>query len=441
MPRNGSGVYSPPAANYPAVTGTTITAANRNAVDADIATALTGSVAVNGESVITANLPMAGFKLTGLGAGASNGDSLRYQQLFTTSAVTLLGALNMVKGADIASASTIDLTAATGNAVHVTGTTTITAVTLGSGMWRLVIFDAALTLTHHATNNNLPGGANITTAAGDRAIYWSDGTTVYCISYVTQSRQNVNSNHLSGMRVTNDAIDATNDIDIAAGNCRDSTDTLDIVQPSALVKQLDAGWAAGTNQGMRNSAAAITDTTYHIYAVCKAGGANPDYYAHTSLTVATVLTALQAETGGSAYVYARRIFSIMRSSGAIIPFLQTGDHVMWQTQKPDVTAAANTSVTNRTLTIPLGLKVEVIIGAGAFSSGSVNSTLVCDPDLTNRTASTNATNLYNESGVSAACEIRCMSNTSSQVSTHGTGTGALISIRTLGYVDRRGKTD
>jgi len=185
MPRNGSGVYSPPAANYPAVTGTTITAANRNAVDADIATALTGSVAVNGESVITANLPMAGFKLTGLGAGASSGDSLRYQQLFTTSAVTLLGALNMVKGADIASASTLDLTAATGNAVHVTGTTTITAVTLGSGMWRLVIFDGALTLTHHATNNNLPGAANITTAAGDRALYWADGTTVYCMSYVT----------------------------------------------------------------------------------------------------------------------------------------------------------------------------------------------------------------------------------------------------------------
>jgi len=45
MARNGSGVYSLPAANYPAVSGTLITAANRNAVDADIATALTGSLA------------------------------------------------------------------------------------------------------------------------------------------------------------------------------------------------------------------------------------------------------------------------------------------------------------------------------------------------------------------------------------------------------------
>jgi hypothetical protein len=126
---------------------------------------------------------MAGYRLTGLGAGSANGHSLRYEQLFSTGAVTLLGAMNWVKGADVASATTINLTTATGNAVHVTGTTQIDAVTLGSGMWRMVIFDGILTLAHHATNNNLPGGANITTAANDRALYWSDGTTVYCASY------------------------------------------------------------------------------------------------------------------------------------------------------------------------------------------------------------------------------------------------------------------
>ena len=92
--------------------------------------------------------------------------------------------LNEALGANIAAASTIDLTNATGNFLHITGTTAITAVTLGAGMRREVIFDGILTLTHHATNNNLPGAANITTAAGDRASYYSDGTTVYCTKYV-----------------------------------------------------------------------------------------------------------------------------------------------------------------------------------------------------------------------------------------------------------------
>lgn len=182
MARNGSGTYS--LVNTASITtGGTISSTDMMATLTDIANALTASIAKDGQTTPSANLPMGSNKLTGLSAGSSAGDSLRYEQLFTTSAVQLLGALNQVKGADIASAGTINLTTATGNGVHVTGTTAITAVTLGSGMVRWVIFDGVLTLTHHATNNNLPGAANITTAAGDRAIYWSDGTTVYCLGY------------------------------------------------------------------------------------------------------------------------------------------------------------------------------------------------------------------------------------------------------------------
>src|SRR5690606_31025065 len=52
------------------------------------------------------------------------------------------------KGTNVASAATIDLDSATGDYVHVTGTTTITAVTLASGIRRDVIFDGVLALTH-----------------------------------------------------------------------------------------------------------------------------------------------------------------------------------------------------------------------------------------------------------------------------------------------------
>lgn len=99
---------------------------------------------------------------------------------------TATGTIDLLTGASIASAATINLNAATGNRVHITGATAITAVTLTRGP-RTVIFDGILTLTHHATNNNLPGGANITTAAGDRAIYESDGMTVYCVDYIKAS--------------------------------------------------------------------------------------------------------------------------------------------------------------------------------------------------------------------------------------------------------------
>jgi len=95
---------------------------------------------------------------------------------------TFTAAQEWATGTAIASAATINLDTATGNRVHITGTTAITAVTLTRGP-RTLVFDGVLTLTHNATTNNLPGGVNITTAAGDRAIYESDGTTVYCVSY------------------------------------------------------------------------------------------------------------------------------------------------------------------------------------------------------------------------------------------------------------------
>ena len=72
------------------------------------------------------------------------------------------------KGADVASAAT--LTLGDGNYFDITGTTAITAIaTKGVGTVVKLHFDAALTLTHNATDLVLPGGENITTAAGDEA--------------------------------------------------------------------------------------------------------------------------------------------------------------------------------------------------------------------------------------------------------------------------------
>ena len=77
--------------------------------------------------------------------------------------------VNFSKGADIASASTLIL-GSDGNYFDVTGTTAITAIaTVGVGTVVKLHFDAALTFTHNATTLILPGGANITTAAGDEA--------------------------------------------------------------------------------------------------------------------------------------------------------------------------------------------------------------------------------------------------------------------------------
>lgn len=79
--------------------------------------------------------------------------------------------------ADVASAGTTDIGAATTDKVRITGTTTITSFgTANAGIRRQGRFSGALTLTHNGTSLILPGAANITTAANDRFEAYSLGS-------------------------------------------------------------------------------------------------------------------------------------------------------------------------------------------------------------------------------------------------------------------------
>jgi len=87
------------------------------------------------------------------------------------------------KGGDISSASPLVIDT-DGDYFDVTGTTNYAAMTVAADRQFTLQFDGALTMTHHATNLDLPGAANITTAAGDVGVFQSTGAnTVQCISY------------------------------------------------------------------------------------------------------------------------------------------------------------------------------------------------------------------------------------------------------------------
>ncbi|KQZ25855.1 hypothetical protein ASD50_20750 [Mesorhizobium sp. Root552] len=145
MPRDGNGVYSKPA-GIDASPDTTIESADWNAFTADME-----------QDANTARPIVAGGTGANTAVGAS--DKLSTQ------------------GSNIASATTTNLALATGVAVTITGTTTITGFgTVAAGARRLLTFAGALTLTHNASSLILPGGANITTAAGDAAELLSLGS-------------------------------------------------------------------------------------------------------------------------------------------------------------------------------------------------------------------------------------------------------------------------
>ena len=175
MARNGSGTYS--AVSVPVVTGTTISNTAFNATIADLATALTGSLAANGETTPTANIKLGGYKITGLGAPTVSGDALSQGGPIAGTTGTFSGAVvsaGVTDGSSAASGKVGEVissvvVAASGIALTTSTQTNITSITVPAGDWdiwgNVQIIGAGTTTT--ITN---AGSISVTSATLDHAV-------------------------------------------------------------------------------------------------------------------------------------------------------------------------------------------------------------------------------------------------------------------------------
>lgn len=111
------------------------------------------------------NLGLGTMATQGAGAVAITGGTIAGATIGTS-------LVNEQRGADIASAATINLTTATGNLVNVTGNTGITAITLADGYERTCRFTGTPSITQGASLDlGLPANGAITAAAGDIMVF------------------------------------------------------------------------------------------------------------------------------------------------------------------------------------------------------------------------------------------------------------------------------
>jgi hypothetical protein len=80
MSRNGSGVYNLPAGN-PVVSGTTITSSWANTTLNDVASALTGSLAADGQTPASGNINLANNRIINLADPVGVQDAATYNFL------------------------------------------------------------------------------------------------------------------------------------------------------------------------------------------------------------------------------------------------------------------------------------------------------------------------------------------------------------------------
>jgi hypothetical protein len=238
----------------------------------------------------------------------------------------------------------------------------------------------------------------------------------------------------SPITIANNATDANNDIDFSAGVFQFSDGSGQAVA-TAMIKRLDANWAAGTNQGGLDTGSKANSTWYHCYAIYNPTTLASDFLFSTGATTPTTLP--------SGYTKYKRVGSIKTdSSGNILGFFQNGTHFFLKIPVIDFSGTSTTTLTLVTLSTPLGIKTIAILSATiSASAGSTRSLRIFSGDASDQAVSANCWNgVYLASSGSTTDIITGSGNVFVPTSTfsqvfHEASASASVSILTQGWID------
>ena len=125
----------------------------------------------------------------------------------------------------------------------------------------------------------------LTTGAGSSKVLTSDADGD--ATWETPGAGGLPMGYATGLEATN-AADADHDITVAVGKMRDTTNAYDLALDAAMTKQIDASWAAGTNQGGLFSGAVGSNTIYFKHLIRKDSDGSIDWGFDTSATAANI---------------------------------------------------------------------------------------------------------------------------------------------------------
>lgn len=236
---------------------------------------------------------------------------------------------------------------------------------------------------------------------------------------------------LYGLTLSNNATDATNDIDIAAGACVSDDGTTVMTVSASITKRLDAAWAVGTGQGGLDTGS-IANGTYHVWVI---------HRNDTSVTDVLLSASASSPTMPTNYTKKKCIGSIVRASAAILGFDQFGNEFYLDTPVLDHTtgASAGTSAITATLSsVPTGAKMKAFINVYVGDNG--NYVYLSSLDNADVAASNSAAPLatFGASAGTVGTQAQVWTNTSAQIRARQTSNSANgFRFATLGWRDLR----
>ncbi len=236
--------------------------------------------------------------------------------------------------------------------------------------------------------------------------------------------------YLAGLGLSN-AADADHDITIAVGTCRDSTNAATLTLASAMTKQIDAAWAAGTAAGGLDTGSVANSTFYYIFLIRKDSDGSIDALFSTSATSPTL---------PAGYTYFRRIGSLLTDGSANIRNgVWTGDgfHLNTFISDRNYAAVANTDRILITTSVPPGMIGHFMTMTGSASGTNyASSGPTTDADIA---PSAYDDCLYTANTTHQSTDRYIKVDASSRIYVRGSSTNITYGVKTLGWIDTRGK--
>jgi hypothetical protein len=206
---------------------------------------------------------------------------------------------------------------------------------------------------------------------------------------------------LKGLRYGNiwshNATDATNDWDISAGGCLDSTGVYWITTP-ALTKQADVAWAVGNAAGMLDTGS-VGNNDYYIWAIARSDTGVTDYLSSLSST---------APTMPANYDYKRLIGWFKRLAGVnvLMDVYETeggGVELAWRAPTLDINLGNTLTTSRRTDAVKVPLNFSVIAHLSVLINDPLAwSVKIMCPDETDAVVDSSNANIVGSSGAALA---------------------------------------
>lgn len=274
MPRNGTGTYTLPYNwNDDLANGITIQAGRMMGQQDDIATGLTNSIAKDGQTPYTGNQSMGNNKITNLGNSTDARDAIPTAQVQNSSLFylgTSLGVADAYTAAAVPAITAYETTMSFRLKIHATNATTTPTLQLNG------IGNPALDAVIKKIDSN---GAEVALAAGDldAGAYYDFQRNTANNAWILMNENKADvpqaTTAIFGktllplpIKLSNNAVAPNNNMDFGTGVFQ-FDDGSGMSTFSALTKELDSTWNAGTNQGGLDTGVKAADTWYYMYAI------------------------------------------------------------------------------------------------------------------------------------------------------------------------------